>query len=126
MSIYPKKSAVTLLKNYAAICNKALHANKNRFPFKQILGAASQYESGRMIEVHIKGTPSAENFVMTLKSGRISVTPHGTCTNCACERRWDVSADYLQDVSQNPDPYIENPARIDWDWLFDTERDRGY
>jgi hypothetical protein len=30
---------------------------------------------------------------------------------------WKVSRDYLRKVSSNPDQYIDNPARLDVDWL---------
>jgi hypothetical protein len=42
--------------------------------------------------------------------------PDGCCGGCA-QGVWVVSAQYLQQVVADPETYINNPAKIDWEWL---------
>lgn len=115
--------AQALINRYVDVCNAALWRNRDRFPFKQILGAAQKAESGRLVEtvVEARGQKKQDSFVMTLDKGQIVVRPHGSCADCGCERRWIVHEDYLQDVIRHPDVYINNPARLDWDWLYEAK-----
>jgi hypothetical protein len=35
------------------------------------------------------------------------------------EEGWKVNVSYLQQVVDNPQEYIDNPAKLDFDWLRD-------
>jgi len=109
----------TLIGRYMQVCNTALEKNKERFPFKQILGAARRAEQGRKIELLIDGDRQ-HSFVIEIKGERIMVEPHGDCPNCNCDRRWNVSSAYLNDVVTEPEAYISNPARLNWEWMYDV------
>ncbi|MCB1531970.1 MAG: hypothetical protein KDJ35_03775 [Alphaproteobacteria bacterium] len=111
-----------LLKRYLDVCNQALVLNGERFPFKQILGAAQRSEKGRKIELWISDTPPTHSYVMSIDQGRIVAAPHGECADCQCDRRWTVSREYLQEVATHPDVYIGNPAKINWEWMYNTRR----
>ncbi len=111
------KSDAEMIKSYVDICNRALKLNRNRFPFKQILGAAKQAERGNIVEVEITDG-GRETFVFEIRNDLITVKPHGECKNCQCSRKWTVSKSYINDVVNTPDLYISNPARINWEWMF--------
>ncbi len=107
-----------LFQRYLDICNQALDANKERFPFKQILGAAREAEQSRQIEVRIVDDEPADTMVMTIKRDAIQAEDHASCADCNCDGEWRVSKSYLESVVENPQAYIENPAKIDWDWMY--------
>lgn len=108
------------IKSYVNICNKALSLNKDRFPFKQILGAAKKSETGKKIEVQIAGDSSIDSYVFSIENNQIIVSPHSSCEKCDCDRSWHLEWPYLQEVLKNPDSYIQNPAKINWDWIYDV------
>lgn len=107
-----------LIKCYFSVCNKALDLNKERFPFKQILGAAKASEKGRQVEARVSDHPDAV-YVIEIKQGVIASRPHVDCEDCNCVRGWCVTKNYLEDVVKNPQIYIGNPAKINWEWMYD-------
>ena len=109
-----------LLKHYINICNQALLQNKERFPFKQILGAAKDAEYEQPVEVVVSDTKPLETYVFRLKAGGVEVKPHALCGDCACVRSWNTDTSYLQNVIKNPKAYIENPAMLNWEWMYDA------
>lgn len=109
-----------IIQSYVNICNEALQRNKERFPFKQILGAAQKSEKNKKIEVTVEGGSFNDSFVFTLKDEHITVQPHSACGDCQCERKWRVSREYLEKVAQHPSQYIANPAKINWEWIYDV------
>jgi len=106
-----------LFYRYLEICNKALKENRDRFPFKQILGVALHDRLSINIEVCIIDDHPKGAYVMHLQGDKISGTPNTECTTSSYDSQWRVSKTYLEDVIAHPDDYIKNPARIDWDWL---------
>lgn len=120
-----------LLQECFAVYNMALHRNARRFPFKQILSAAQKSSSGRIVELQIakqRTDPNAcnilqicggdqESYILEMKDGDIKLKPHGECKNCSCDATWLVSAEYIQDVVENSEIYVSNPAKLDWGWL---------
>lgn len=108
------------IQSYVSICNEALHLNKDRFPFKQILGAARNNEVGKKIEVQIKGAGAQNSYFFSIENNCITAQNHDSCDNCQCDRKWSVEWPYLIDVLSHPESYIKNPAKIDWNWMYDS------
>ncbi len=92
--------------------------NRDRFPFKQILGAACVAEKGCVVEVSIADDLLSETFIFELCENGLLVKPHGDCPDCNCDRVWSVSKTYLECVADDPGSFIENPAKIDWEWMY--------
>jgi len=109
-----------LIECYVDICNRALELNKDRFPFQQILGAAREVETGRLIEVDIVDATPKASYVMHIEGDSIVTKAHGDCDDCNCDRLWPVTTQYLKTVVQNPDIHISNPAKINWEWMYDN------
>lgn len=114
-----------LMQRYLDVCNRALTFNKERFPFKQILGAAEKREHDVLIEVNIysKNMDQA-SYVLSIQNGIITAAPHADCDDCECVREWNIAEGYLKSVTDDPECYINNPAKIDWDWMYDTSSTR--
>jgi hypothetical protein len=111
-------SRYELFQSYLQVCNQALDLNRERFPFKQVLGAAQKAGKERRIQVCIvEGNPAAE-FVIKIEGNKLKGEQKDTCSGCGCAGQWRVSQRYMEDVVENPDLYINNPAKLDWDWLY--------
>ena len=109
-----------LLNSYIDICNEALQKNAGRFPFEQMIMAA-QDEDGRAPECHcVVGGQRDSAYHLMLQDRKISYKPVGSDhdKNGKAPRHWHVTMSYLEDVIAHPDHYIENPARLNWDWLY--------
>ncbi|GEM_PF-917338 len=112
-----------LFKRYVDICNRAMEANKDRFPFKQILGAAqNQASPAKNIEVCIIDDRPDAAYVLHFDHDKMSGAAHDSCPNCQCDKQWRITRSYLEDVIKNPDEYIDNPAKINWDWMMDDNK----
>ncbi len=111
-----------LFQKYLEVCNRALEANRGRFPFKQILGAAKKQAAPRNVEVCIIDDHPEAAYVIHMDQDRIAGKLHEACVNCKCDGRWRVRRSYLEEVIKNPQTYIDNPAKIDWEWMYDSEQ----
>lgn len=109
----------TIINTYVDVCNQALELNKHRFPFKQILGAAKQYENGKNIEINVVDGDKIESYVFSIRDSSIIARQHEDCGDCNCVRRWKIERHYLEAISRNAPIYVQNPAKINWEWLYD-------
>lgn len=105
-----------LISKYVDICNRALNVNKNRFPFKQILRAASLSESGLRVKVVMADDGRSVKGLL-LKDDEICC-----CDLSDFDREWVVQEEYLRNVLCSPEEYISNPAKLNWDWLYSGDR----
>lgn len=107
-----------LFSRYIDICNKALAENKDEFPFKQIFDAAKSSQLIKKTKVQIFDDLSEVTYVMQLDNDEILGQRHDACADCQCDGVWRVSTSYLNDVIENSNAHIENPAKIDWSWML--------
>ncbi|MGH1399423.1 MAG: hypothetical protein ACRBCT_09440 [Alphaproteobacteria bacterium] len=109
-----------LVQGYAEVCCDAMQANRDRFPFKQILGAARDALRSDPVHVVVKGRAAREDYVFCVSAEGIVVRAHGDCPSCECVRSWVADVDYLRAVVEDSEGYVENPARLNWEWLYDA------
>jgi len=111
------KDTSTLFTKVINVINTALDRHKDSLPYAQILTAAEKALAGRNLGVAVydrdPGAPF-DWFTLRFAEGGFEIVAHGKEDP---EIAWKVSRDYLQKVADHPDDYIENPARLDWDWL---------
>ena len=112
-------STDSIIETYVNVCNQALELNKHRFPFKQILGAARQFETGKNIEVTVIDDERASSYVFSIQNGRIRHARHSDCGDCQCHRQWKIDLNYLEKIANNAPIYVQNPAKINWEWMYD-------
>ncbi|MCB1680910.1 MAG: hypothetical protein H6858_07875 [Rhodospirillales bacterium] len=107
-----------LFECYLRVCNQALHQNSRRFPFQQILQGLGQHTTdGKAVEVLIIDDQPVEGFCITYNREDRAVVADQQF-NSLPKRKWKVTKSYLLDVIRNPGEYINNPAKIDWEWLY--------
>jgi len=109
-----------LFQRYLDVCNRALDMNKDKFPFKQILLPVQLSQSSKTIEVSIIDDLPKDSYTLTVNGHHLVGNIHGQCANCKCDGKWRIHKSYLEDVIRHPDEYIQNPAKIDWEWLIES------
>ncbi|MGH1402624.1 MAG: hypothetical protein ACRBDL_00115 [Alphaproteobacteria bacterium] len=112
-----EQASYILFGQYLDVCNKALELGGNRFPYKQIFNAAKRVDRARKIEVKIGGVD--ESYVIQMQDGQIVYDRHDLCADCNCDGEWNIHDSYLIDVVKNSDLYIQNPAKINWEWILE-------
>lgn len=105
-----------LIHHYVAICNQALESNRDKFPYKQIFSALEKLNAQDPIEVFVADT--LQTYAFYFSNDGVKVFKHDDCDECNCIRKWTTTSRYLNNVVTEPDLYIQNPARLNWDWLY--------
>ena len=108
----------TLFTNALATINRAILANKERAPYKQIFAASEKLSDGLTVGVAVyKEDPSTPYDYYTVRyvGGTLELIEHGKTDDV--DVTWKVSQDYLNDVAEHPERYVESPAKLDLDWL---------
>ena len=108
----------SLFSHYLDVCNEAISAHQDEFPYKQIVGLSEQLAGGRDLGVSVysgeKKKPEAE-YNIRLINGRFVLVNTGESAEAAV--RTKLKTDYLQQVVDHREDYIEHPEKLDWDWM---------
>lgn len=112
-------SSESLISDYIVVVNQALDKSANEFPLKQVMELFERFmKQNRRIGVAIYSSDAHsphDYFTLRLNdANRIELANRGK-ENPDVE--WKVSKKYLKDVTNNPEPYIKNPVKLDWEWL---------
>lgn len=102
-----------LFQSYLEVCNQALEANKDRFPYKQMLEASEKLLGAREITVAVYDDQPKAVYDLALSEKHLSAKPHES----ECQKAWRLNRSYLEEVVNHAEDYIKNPAKIDWAWL---------
>lgn len=109
----------TLFAEAIATMNKSIEANKTKTPYKQIFAASEKLADGITVGVAVyKDDPNNpfDYYTVRYEGGRIDLVAHGKEDH---DIGWKVSHGYLEKLAEHPDEYIQNPVRMDLDWLKD-------
>lgn len=114
-----------LFCEYVEVYNKALDKNQQRFPFKQIFQSAHTHDSGKVIAVHIiNKSNQIKKYAVSLKNGHIVSCPIDISHFMSNQRHWDIELHKIKNVIKQRDAYIDNPAKLDWEWMYDNNSSR--
>ncbi len=102
-----------LFEAYLEVCNQALDQHKEEFPYKYIWKAAESVQGESGISLSLYDDEPQEQYTVKLKDAHIDAAPMEKCP----KKGWRVNKSYLKKVTENPEEYIRNPAKLDWDWL---------
>ncbi len=112
----PDLDTNALFTQYVDIVNRALGAHRKDTPWKQLFGAGEKLVGNKRIGAAVYKTNPKEPhdfFTLTLEGG----TFHAQHGKADVDITWRVKEDHLRHVVKNPKPFIDNPARLDLDWL---------
>lgn len=107
-----------LLQRYVAICNAAIKANRERFPYKQVITAAQAHKQGQAVDVSIVDDRPTPNYSLIVEKDEIMARRHREMAGEGAGITWRVCRTYLEAVVRDPEAYINNPAKIDWEWML--------
>lgn len=102
-----------LFGHYIDVCNRALEAHEDKFPYKELIAAGEKLSGG---DIHLAVYEDVPEAVYTLQfqdkrlTHRPDITPN-------MKRAWRVNKSYLRKVVEQPEKYIEQPELLDIDWL---------
>jgi len=105
-----------IFQKYLEICNRALEQNKTTFPYAEILGArfkAMEAEATLHATIY-DDRPKIEFVLHFTRDMKIEIMEK---MPVASEGDWPFNYLYLKNVVDNPQEYIENPAKLEWGWL---------
>jgi hypothetical protein len=102
-----------------SVWNRALDAHRGRFPYQQILAGLQEEAAHRRAAIALHdqdpNVPVAR-YVVRFRNGLIEPAP----VQSGNERVfWRPRVDDLENVVDNATAFIQDPARLDWQWLKD-------
>lgn len=105
-----------LFTQYVNVVNKAIGQNKNDFPFRQLTQMGEKVLGDKKIGAAVyKGDAGAPHdyFTIQLENGKLRAE-HG---KEGPDVEWKLDEAHLKNVVSDPDPYVDNPAKLNLDWL---------
>jgi len=108
---------IEAFQGYLDTFNAALAAHAEEFPYKQLVRGGEAYYGGDNIGVAVyKHDPAKPHDFHTIKieDGAFRYVGHGKV-----DARVDfrTSEKRLVEVAENPEPFIEDPSRLELGWL---------
>lgn len=104
------------------VMNVALEENRYSPIFQAMFQACSTGMESENLVVEVYGDDSddvLDTFTIALKGPHFVLVSHGRVGDSAA---WKVSEEYLHDVAQNPEKYVDHPSSLRLDWLKDRLR----
>lgn len=106
-----------LFTQYLNVVNRALHEHRTEAPWKQLidLGEAWVGDEPFAVAVYSKDASAPhDHFQVVLRGDRFELLDHGKGGGGV---RWKIPRSHLEQVVSDPQPYVDNPLRLDLDWL---------
>ena len=104
-----------VFQQYLEICNRAIEQNRNKFPYTEIWGARfKKLETEAMLHAVVyDDRPKAAFMLRLTKDMKIEIVEKKPVP----DEDWPFTYQYLKRVVDNPNDYIDNPAKLEWGWL---------
>jgi len=105
-----------VFQKYLEICNKAIEKNKSKFPYTEIWSARLKLleEEMKIQAIVYDDRPKASFMLRLTKDMKIEIVEKKLIPP---DDAWPFTYQYLKRVVDDPDDYIENPAKLEWGWL---------
>jgi hypothetical protein len=105
-----------LVQQYLDVCNRALRANADHFPWKQIISLGNTKWEGKNIGLGINepGRETPETYTITFVNGQFV---YGGPGKFDTSYTWEADKAFMEKVVASPQEYIDHPMKINWDWV---------
>jgi hypothetical protein len=103
-----------LFQQYLEVCNKAMEANGERFPYKHLWEAAEKLQDPAGMCLTVYDDEPKCHYQLKIHDKHLEVTDQASAWP---DESWGVKTSYLRHVVANPDTYINEPQKLDWHWL---------
>lgn len=102
-----------LFEAYLSICNQAMEAHSDEFPYHQMMTAMQSVLGKHSFDLAIYDDEPKGTYSLQLKDNKLKKC--GTPTDA--KKAWRMNLSYLKRVAAHPDEYIRHPEKLDLDWL---------
>lgn len=105
-----------IFQQYLEICKQAIKKNKNQFPYTEIWGSRliGMQDTMKIEAVIYDDRPKLAYVLQLTKDMEIQIVEKKMMGS---ESAWPFTYQYLKRVVDNPQAYIESPAKLEWGWL---------
>ena len=106
-----------LFKGTLDVTNEALEKNRDSKVIGTLISAADKTLNGHKAGVEIYDEDPDkpfDYFTVRYLDGKIELYARGKSEH---DTEWKVSKDYLQSVVDDPQKYIDNPTKLNFEWL---------
>lgn len=106
-----------LMIDYLDTCNAALARHEDETPYKQLIELADKKLNDKEIAVALyDDDPDAPHdfFTIEMTDGALHFLQHGKRSP---DLVWKTPRAYLKKVVDEPQAYIDEPSKLDFDWL---------
>ena len=106
-----------LFAQFLNISNAALDRHRDESPYKQIIETGNKLLRDRRIGVAVYADEPSEPhdyYTVEWKNGKLLYWEHGKDEP---DVELKVKNDYLRQVVENAEEYLNKPYLLDWDWL---------
>ncbi|MCK7593884.1 hypothetical protein [Pseudomarimonas salicorniae] len=107
----------TLFMDALDVVNRSLKENRGEGVYGKLIEGFDKFADKHVSAVALYGDDPAHPFdYFTIKytAGRFELVERGKGEH---NTEWKVSKDYLVSVVENPQEYIDNPAKLDLEWM---------
>ena len=104
-----------LFDRFLEIYNRAMHVHKDRFPYKHIWEAAEQMQEDADWHLTVYDDEPKGDYVLCLQDKHLLLVQ---TLQPSDPSGWRMNLSYIKEVIENPQCYIDDPARLDWEWLM--------
>ncbi|MEJ2514142.1 MAG: hypothetical protein P8080_06080 [Gammaproteobacteria bacterium] len=97
--------------------NKSLKENRGSGFYGTLISAWDKFVDGHKAGVAVydkKPDEPFDYFTLRYLNGKFELLARGKSEH---DTEWHVSRDYLESLADHPQEYIDNPAKLDLDWL---------
>lgn len=111
------QDTTTQFTQYLHVVNQALHENRGRFPYRELIHAGNRAladkEIGVAVYKHDASSPF-DYFTVTFSGGMFNLLAHGKEHP---DIAWKLPEDHMREVVEDPSPFIQTPSKLDLDWF---------
>lgn len=100
-----------------ATMNQAIEENREALFFRTLLKACETKYDGEHLGVAIyRDDPQSPHdyYTIRMQDGKLVLVDHGKQQT---NSDWSVSEDYIRDLAENPDKFIDHPEKLSLNWL---------
>ena len=112
-----KTSTYDLFMGYLDVVNEALDKHEDTPVIGDLANWITDLSESKKIGAAIYDSdPDSpfDYFTVRIANGKVQLDSRGKNEP---DVDWRVSQDFLQEVNENPEKYVDNPLKLDLDWL---------
>lgn len=106
-----------MLNGALDVVNESMDKYRDKPVIKSVMSLVDDQTAGRKFGVAIYGENPEHPFdyyTIRLHNKRLEMVSRGKDHP---DIDWKVSIDYLEDINDEPQKYVDNPLKLDFDWL---------